>query len=104
MSIDDLAKNTVFHTLLLSMRHKLLPEEPHSFSECGVLWFAQVGIALPELCGEGARQFYEWCIAQVGYAQLRHTTLAHSDEIAWSAQSQVLLGKAEAVIGRLEDV
>jgi len=67
------------------MRHKLLPEKPHSFAERCVLWLAQVWITLPKFFCKGTRQFYEPGIAQVGHAQFWHATLAHADEVAWPA-------------------
>src|SRR2546430_14354911 len=68
-----------------SMWHKLLPEEPHSFAERRVLWFAQVWITLPKFFRQGTRQFYEAGIAPVGHAPVRHATPGHAAGSARSA-------------------
>lgn len=64
------------------MSDEILPEEMQAFAEGSVFWFAEVGIALPELCREGASQFYEASVAEVCNAQFRHAALANTEEIA----------------------
>ena len=69
-----------------------------------MFWLAQVGVELPEFGCQRARQFDEFCIAEVGHAQFGHTALAHADEVAGATQSQVFLGEAETIVGILEHV
>src|SRR5579859_453005 len=86
------------------MCHKVLPEEAHSLAERAMFRFAQVWIALPELCGQGTGQFDEPAIAQVGHAQLWHATLSHTNKVTGAAQSHIFFGETKTVIGRFKDV
>ena len=85
------------------MADEVLPEGVHAFAEGGVVGLAQVGVAVPELGGEGAREVDEGGVAEVGDAQFGYAALAHAEELAGAAQAQVLLGKSEAVVVGLED-
>src|SRR5215472_8911154 len=82
--------------------HEVLPEEVHALAQGGMIRFAQVGIALPELHCKGAGKFDQWSVTQVGDAQFRHAALANTEEVTRAAQAQVLCGKAKTVIRRLE--
>src|SRR5579883_1011358 len=86
-----------------SVRHKILPEEAHAFAQGSVFGTAQVGITLPEASGERAGNFDQVEIVEVGDFQFGHAALAHADEVAGTAQAQVLLGELKAVVGVLED-
>jgi len=64
---------------------EIVPEEMHAFAEGSVFGFAQVGIALPELCREGASQFNEAGVVDICNSQFWHAALAHTEEVAGAA-------------------